>query len=121
MHKPQDPRLPGDYSHILPPEKPTAAKSLGLNEVTESQFPTALSREQLNEIQARNKGNEDMKALLWEVKRLRTHVLRMDQVLRSSDPTLHSLTLQSLARDIQDEPCIQELRREWSKKLEAEE
>jgi hypothetical protein len=122
MRDPTKPRLPGDYSHILPPEKPTAAKLLGLQEVTESRFPPALTKEQLEEMKQRRKGDDDVKALLWEVARLRTHVLRFDQLLRSMyGLTVHESMLKSLASEIKDEPCITELRKAWEPKKGEEE
>ena len=122
MHKSKDSRLPGDYSHILPPEKPTAAQRLGLVEIAESRFPPALTKVQLEEIKERRKGDADVKALLWEVARLRTHVLQADQLLRTmTGHQAHESVLRDLAREIKNEPCITELREAWKPKQEEEE
>lgn len=46
-------------------------------------FNPPLTRAQLQEIQARNPDNADVRALLWEIKRLRAIVVRADQLQRS--------------------------------------
>lgn len=116
MHDPSKPRLPGDYSHILPPEKPREPKRATsgniIKEVTIPLGRPALTAEQLRAMGERNRKNKDVIDLLHEIKRLRAHVLRADQLLCSTRGLMVSDTiLRLLASEIQDEPCIQELRK----------
>jgi hypothetical protein len=46
-------------------------------------FRPPLDLDQLKEIQARNLRNDDVRTLLWEIKRLQSIALRADQLLRS--------------------------------------
>jgi predicted ATPase len=48
--------------------------------VTNALFKPALSTDQLRAIQERNRGNDDVMTLLWEIKRLQSTVLRAEQL-----------------------------------------
>jgi hypothetical protein len=72
-------------------------------------FKAELTRAELQAIQTRNEA-EDVKILLWEIARLRTHALRVDQLQASlgnlaGDP---GLILNALRAQLKDEPCITE-------------
>lgn len=70
---------------------------------------------QLKEIQDRNLDNEDVKALLWEIKRLRVYPLRLDQI-RRSDWKVPSILIPGLSDDLDKEPIVQESL-EWRKDM----
>lgn len=46
-------------------------------------FKLPLTFDELHLIGERNRGNKDVVALLWEIKRLQSMVLRLDQLARS--------------------------------------
>lgn len=72
-------------------------------------FKPPLTRQQLIEIRDRNKGNKDVSALLWEIKRLHAIVLRADQLQRSlrnvGDATI---ILSTLREELEGDPIIAE-------------
>lgn len=72
-----------------------------------------LTRETLVEIQERNPGSADVRALLWEVKRLRALALYADQLQRmlSTLPGPQSAILDTLREKLKDEPCVHEFPR----------
>lgn len=68
-----------------------------------------LTREQLLEIQARSSASSDVRALLWEVARLRGVVLRASDLLRHDRGSSSSHILeQALRRELDEEPAVQE-------------
>jgi hypothetical protein len=68
-----------------------------------------LTREDLLSIQARNKGNADVRALLLEVKRLRALALRAhDYVKQSPTSSVAQLIADGLKRDFDVEPVVLE-------------
>ncbi len=72
-------------------------------------FKPPLTREKLQEIDARNPGNADVRALLWEIKRLRALVLRFDQVQKSITPGSGAEMIVGILREeLKGEPCIEE-------------
>ncbi|MEN3362853.1 MAG: hypothetical protein V7606_127 [Burkholderiales bacterium] len=76
-----------------------------------SQFKPPLFQEQLAGIQARNRDNPDVEALLWEIKRLHALVLKSDQLQRSLGNVAGSgagLELAVLRDMLRDEPCVKE-------------
>lgn len=73
-------------------------------------FKAPLTKDDLLAIQTRGRGSADVRALLWEVKRLRALVLRADQLQRALGPLgggpgaiLHAMRL-----DLAVEPCVLE-------------
>jgi hypothetical protein len=75
--------------------------------------PPPLTRAQLREIQDRNRQSPDVMALLWEVHRLRAHIVRADQLQRSitSIGGGPGVILDALRDEIKDEPCVLEFLR----------
>lgn len=71
-------------------------------------FRDPLTLEQLRDIRERQPWNPDVIALLWEVKRLRSIVLRLHQV--SGDlkrpPSLMGEIYDDLMAGLADEPCV---------------
>lgn len=73
-----------------------------------------LSLQQLKEIQERNPGNADVRALLWEIKRLHNLVQRGDQLVRSipeTNGTAVGIIAQAFRSEARDEPCLEEARK----------
>lgn len=72
-------------------------------------FKRPLTRADLHAIKERN-SSPDVKALLWEVARLRAIVLRVDQLQASLDNLAGGpgLILNALRSELKDEPCIVE-------------
>lgn len=68
-----------------------------------------LTREKLTEIQDRRKDDDDVIALLWEIKRLRALVLRADQLQKSLTPGAGGgIVLEAFRKELEGEPCILE-------------
>lgn len=74
-------------------------------------FKPPLTVETLQAIQERNHGSEDVRTLLWEIKRLRAMLLRADQ-LRDRFPkpgNCLDAVWEEFQRDLAAEPCVTEL------------
>jgi hypothetical protein len=80
------------------------------------QFKPPITLKELHAIGERNRYSKDVKALLWEIKRLHAHVLRADQLARSIPESKGAvgMILEALRNEIKDEPCILEHRKRWS-------
>ena len=76
-------------------------------------FKEPLSTDQLREIQERNRDSDDVRALLWEIKRLRAIVLYADQLQRmlTTLPGPQGAILDTLRAKLKDEPCVKEFPR----------
>ncbi len=76
-------------------------------------FKPPLTKETLVEIQDRNPGSADVRALLWEVKRLRALALYADQLQRmlGTLPGPQGAILDTLREKLKDEPCVNEFPR----------
>ena len=76
-------------------------------------FKPPLTKETLIEIQERNPGSPDVRALLWEVKRLRALALYADQLQRmlGTLPGPQGAILDTLREKLKDEPCVKEFPR----------
>lgn len=76
-------------------------------------FKPALTRAQLKEIQDRNLTSADVRALLWEIARLRALVSRADQLQRSLGTLAGgpAIVLSALRNELKGEPCIEEIQR----------
>lgn len=72
-----------------------------------------LTRADLVAIQDRNPGSSDVRALLWEVKRLRALVLRADQLTKvlSNIGRSQGMVLDGLRAELEGEPCVAEFPR----------
>jgi len=73
-------------------------------------FKPPLPTDQLREIQDRNRDSADVRALLWEVKRLRALTLYADQLQRMLTPLPgpQGTILDTLREKLKDEPCVKE-------------
>jgi len=76
-------------------------------------FKPPLTKETLVEIQDRNPESADVRALLWEVKRLRALALYADQLQRmlGTLPGPQGAILDTLREKLKDEPCVNEFPR----------
>jgi hypothetical protein len=76
-------------------------------------FKQPLTKAQLQEIQDRNPDSSDVRALLWEVARLRSIVLYADQLQRmlTTLPGQQGAILDALREKLKDEPCVHEFPR----------
>lgn len=76
-------------------------------------FKPPLTKETLIAIQDRNPESADVRALLWEVKRLRATLLYADQLQRmlSTLPGPQGSILETLREKLKDEPCVNEFPR----------
>lgn len=76
-------------------------------------FKPPLTRDDLVAIQDRNPGNADVRALLWEVKRFRALALYVDQLQRivGTLPGQQGDILESIRKQLEDEPCVKEFPR----------
>ncbi len=68
-------------------------------------FRDPLTTQQLQEIQERNRDSKDVMALLWEIKRLRSVILRADQAYRSN-VFAGGLIADLLKADLDKEPVV---------------
>jgi len=71
-------------------------------------FKRALTKDDLKAIQDRNPDSLDVRALLWEVARLRALALRTHDYFRQSSSSTASILADSLRTTLEDEPVIQE-------------
>lgn len=69
-----------------------------------------LTKADLQDIQRRRMGDEDVYRLLWEIHRLRSIVLRADQLQRSIGDLGGGpgIVLKALRDELKDEPCVKE-------------
>lgn len=68
-----------------------------------------LTREDLIAIQARNKGDEDVAALLWEIKRLRVLVLKSHDYFRQSPMSSTGRAMaESMLEQLEQGPAVKE-------------
>lgn len=76
-------------------------------------FRSPLTRAQLHEIQERHPESADVRTLPWEVKRLRSLVLRADQIQRNLGNVggAVGVMLDGLRGELEGEPCIDEFPR----------
>jgi hypothetical protein len=76
-------------------------------------FKPPLTKEKLKEIQGRNLDSVDVRALCWEVARLRALLLRADQLQRSLGNLAGGpgIVLSAFRNEIKDESCIREFPR----------
>lgn len=68
-----------------------------------------LTRENLIAIRDRNRGQKDVEALLWEVKRMRALLLRSHDYFRQSPTSSIARTLaESMLKQLEEEPAVKE-------------
>jgi hypothetical protein len=71
-------------------------------------FKRALTKADLTAIQERNVDSPDMRALLWEVARLRALALRTHDYFRQGSSSTSLILAESLRTMLEAEPVIQE-------------
>jgi hypothetical protein len=76
-------------------------------------FKQPLTKEQLRGIQNRNLDSVDVRALLWEIARLRALLVRADQLQRSLGNIAGGpgIVLVAFRKEVKDESCITEFPR----------
>lgn len=71
-------------------------------------FKPALTKDDLKAIQDRNLDSPDVRALLWEVARLRALALRMHDYFRQGSSSTALIFADSLRTMMEDEPVVKE-------------
>jgi len=71
-------------------------------------FKRALTRDDLKAIQDCNPDSPDVRALLWEVARLRATALRTHDYFRQGSSSTAPILAESLRAMLEDEPVVQE-------------
>ena len=79
-----------------------------MNSITAMRFKRALTKDDLKAIQDRNPDSPDVRALLWEVARLRALALRMHDYFHQGSSSTAPILADSLRTTLEDEPVIQE-------------
>lgn len=76
-------------------------------------FKPPIPTDQLREIQERNPHSADVRALLWEIKRMRATLLYADQLQRMLTTLAgpQGAILETLREKLKDEPCVREFPR----------
>ena len=74
-------------------------------------FKPALTKDDLKAIQDRNPDSPDVRALLWEVARLRALALRTHDYFRQGSSSTAHILGESLREMLDDEPVVQEQQR----------
>jgi hypothetical protein len=76
-------------------------------------FKPKLTRQQLRIIQDRNPDSPEIRALLWEIARLRALIVRADQLQRSVGTLAGgpAIVLEALREELEEEPCLAEFPR----------
>lgn len=92
----------------MPPGRRRRRSSAVLHSPDEIQATSR--KDELQAIQARNLDSPDMHAALWEIARLRSLVLYMDQLQRMLGPLpgQQGDLLEALRLKFADEPCVKE-------------
>lgn len=70
-------------------------------------FKRPLTKYDLKAIQARNPDSPDVRALLWEVARLRALALRTHDYFRQGSSSTSLILAESLREMLEDEPVVQ--------------
>ena len=71
-------------------------------------FKPALTKDDLKAIQDRNPDSPDVRALLWEVARLRALALRTHDHFRQGSSSTALILADSLRTQMEDEPVVKE-------------
>jgi hypothetical protein len=71
-------------------------------------FKRALTKDDLKAIQDRNQDSPDVRALLWEVARLRALALRTHDYFRQGSSSTALILADTLRTMIEDEPVVKE-------------
>lgn len=77
--------------------------------INSTAFRPPLGKDKLREIQNRNPDSADVRALLWEVKRLRALALRSHDYFRQTASSSTAIMLaEAMRRDLAEEPVVVE-------------
>jgi hypothetical protein len=79
-----------------------------MNSIPATRFKRALTKDDLKAIQDRNADSPDVRALLWEVARLRALALRTHDYFRQGSSSTSLILAKSLRTMLEAEPVIQE-------------
>jgi len=79
-----------------------------MNSNSATRFKPALTKDDLKAIQDRNPDSLDVRALLWEVARLRALALRTHDYFRQGSSSTAPILAESLRAMLEDEPVVQE-------------
>jgi hypothetical protein len=80
-----------------------------VNSATLGRMKDPLTREQLRVIQDRNPNSADVRALLWEIKRMRALLLRSHDYFRQAPTSSIARTLaESMLQELEKEPVVKE-------------
>lgn len=79
-----------------------------MNSKSAMRFKRALTKADLTAIQERNAGSPDVRALLWEVARLRALALRSHDYFRQGSSSTALVMAESLRTMLEQEPVVQE-------------
>lgn len=79
-----------------------------MNSIPATRFKRALTKDALKAIQDRNPDSPDVRALLWEVARLRALALRTHDYFRQGSSSTSLILAESLWTMLEAEPVIQE-------------
>jgi hypothetical protein len=91
------------------------------NKMPSSRFYEPMTVEELQAIQKKYSGNEDVWTLLWEIARLHSTVLAADQFVRSISKPGGSAQIQiyeKLVRRLDEEPSVLDTRKAQAEMLE---
>jgi hypothetical protein len=79
-----------------------------MNSIPATRFKRALTKDNLKAIQDRDADSPDVRALLWEVVRLRALALRTHDYFRQGSSSTSLILAESLRTMLEAEPVIQE-------------
>ena len=79
-----------------------------MNSIPATRFKRALMKDDLKAIQDRNPDSPDVRALLWEVARLRALALRTHDYFRQGSSSTALILSDSLRTMVEDEPVVKE-------------
>jgi hypothetical protein len=79
-----------------------------MNSNPATRFKPALTKDDLTAIQERSADSPDVRALLWEVARLRALALRTHDYFRQGSSSTAVILADSMRTLLEDEPAIQE-------------
>lgn len=79
-----------------------------MNSNLATRFKPALTKNDLTAIQVRSADSPDVRALLWEVARLRALALRTHDYFRQGSSSTAPILAESLRAMLEDEPVVRE-------------
>lgn len=82
-----------------------------MNSKSATRFKRALTKADLTAIQERSADSADVRALLWEVARLRALALRTHDYFRQGSSSTAPILAGALRTMLEDEPVVQEQKR----------